>query len=42
MQTIFYRDQGKLPTIWSKLSNRLIYLPGAVIMLYGIWLLLSA
>ncbi len=42
METIFYRDQGKLPTIWSKPLNRLAYLPGAVIVLYGVWLLVSA
>lgn len=23
---------------WSRLINRLIYLPGAVIILYGLWL----
>jgi hypothetical protein len=26
---------------WSRLIDRLIYLPGAVIILYGVWLLVS-
>jgi len=38
MQQLHYREQRKLPTIWSKLTNRLVYLPGAAIILYGLWL----
>jgi len=42
MQGLDYRDQPKtITTGWTKLSERMIYLPGAVIILYGIWLLLS-
>ncbi|MEE8365750.1 MAG: hypothetical protein V3R76_08185 [Gammaproteobacteria bacterium] len=38
MQQLYYRDQRKLPTTWSKLTNGLLYLPGAAVMLYGLWL----
>jgi len=38
MQQIHFRDRQKPPTTWEKLTNRLIYLPGAAIILYGLWL----
>ena len=30
--------QRKLSPGWSRLINRLIYVPGAAIILYGLWL----
>jgi len=43
MQGLDYRDQRKTnATGWTRLSERMIYLPGAVIILYGIWLLLTS
>ncbi len=43
MQGLDYQDQRKtVPTGWPKHFERMIYLPGAVIILYGIWLLLTA
>lgn len=41
MEQLNYRDQGKLTTIWSMLKQRIIYLPGAAIILYGFWLSLT-
>jgi len=41
MEQLSYRDQRKLITGWSKLKQRIIYLPGAVIILYGFWLSLT-
>jgi len=43
MQGLDYRDQRKIvPAGWPKLVERMIYLPGAAIILYGIWLLLTS
>jgi len=33
--------QNQLPVDWSRLTNRLVYLPGAAILAYGFWLALS-
>ena len=41
MEQSAYRDQRKLTTTWSMLKQRIIYLPGAVIILYGFWLSLT-
>ena len=33
-----FRIQNKLSPGWSRLINRLIYVPGAAVILYGVWL----
>jgi hypothetical protein len=38
---MFYLDaqiQKQFSSGWSRLINRLIYLPGAAILIYGLWL----
>jgi hypothetical protein len=34
-------SQNHLPVDWSRLKDRLVYLPGAAILAYGFWLALS-
>ena len=41
MEQLNYRYQRKLPITWSNLKQRMIYLPGAAIILYGFWLSLT-
>jgi len=43
MQGLDHQDQIRISTRGrTKLSERMIYLPGAVVILYGFWLLLTA
>ena len=42
MQTPEARYQGKVINTWILCSNRLVYLPGAVVLIYGFWLSLTA
>jgi hypothetical protein len=41
MQTPERRDQGKIINIWILFSHRLVYLPGAAVLIYGFWLSLT-
>jgi hypothetical protein len=41
MEQYNYRDQHKALSTWSKLKQGIIYLPGAAIILYGVWLSLT-
>jgi len=42
MQTLEPRYQGKVINTWILFSHRLVYLPGAVVLIYGFWLSLIA
>ncbi len=42
MHKLEIRHTGRPMGLWVRLRQRLIYLPGAVVLLYGFWLSLSA
>ena len=42
MQTPERRYQGIAIDTWLRFSHRLVYLPGAVVLIYGFWLSLTA
>ncbi|MGB5329792.1 MAG: hypothetical protein WBO58_16365 [Gammaproteobacteria bacterium] len=42
MPTSERRYQGKFIDTWILFSHRLVYLPGAVVLIYGFWLSLTA
>jgi hypothetical protein len=42
MQILERRDQGKVINTWILFSHRLVYLPGALVLIYGFWLSLTA
>lgn len=42
MRQTGFRDQPRATAEWSKYLERLVYLPGAAVMLYGLWLTLNA
>ena len=42
MQRLNFRSRQRFPNLVDVLRERLIYVPGALIMLYGLWLALTA
>ena len=42
MQRLNFRSRQRLPNLMDLLRARLIYVPGALVMLYGFWLALTA
>ena len=42
MQRLDDRHSYRGTTIWMRFKQRLVYLPGALILLYGFWLSLGA
>ena len=42
MTKLDIRQPVRLSEFWLRLRHRLIYLPGALVLLYGFWLALSA
>ena len=42
MQKRDYRHSFRGASVWTRFRHRLVYLPGAMVMLYGFWLSLNA
>ena len=42
MQPLDYRYPRRAAGLWNRLAERLVYLPGALVLIYGFWLSLSA
>ncbi len=42
MQSLEYRHSRRDAGPWNRLLQRLVYLPGAFVMAYGLWLSLNA
>jgi len=42
MQTPEHRYRGRAIDTWLQFSHRLVFLPGAMVLIYGFWLSLKA
>ena len=42
MQTLYYRQTRRGAGLWNRFLERLVYLPGALVLAYGFWLSLTA
>lgn len=42
MQRLDFRHSYRGTNVWNRFRDRLVYIPGALVLAYGIWLSLTA